>query len=101
MAKRLMMILLFVGALGMAGLINPSTAEARHGCHRGYGGYGGGVGSYYYGGPALQRSYYGGSFYTPYQSYYYGGPRVYGGPGYYGGGGLYLNSPGAGLYIRF
>lgn len=92
MAKRLMMVVLFVGAMGLASLAAPSTAEAR-GCHRGHGGF-------YRGGPVHSRSFYGGGYYAPRRAYY-GGGGFYGGPGFYGGYGRGFYGGGSGLYIRF
>lgn len=89
MAKRLMMVMLFVGAIGMASLATSSTAEAR-GCYRG-GGWGGHYHSY---GPVYRSNYYGGGFYAPRQSFYGGGP-------YWGGGGYHYGAPRGGVYIRF
>ncbi|WP_425396147.1 hypothetical protein [Aeoliella sp.] len=89
MAKRLLMVMLFVGAIGVASLVTADTAEARHRCYRG--GYG-----HYYGGPVVTRSYYGGGFYAPRRAYY--APRVYG-PGWYGPSGLYMNGYRGGIYV--
>ncbi len=91
MAKRFVMVALCVGALGLASLAAPSTADAR-GCYRSPG--------RYYGGPVYGRSFYRGGFYAPYRSYY-GGPGFYGGPGYYGGGGFYYGGHRGGVYVRF
>lgn len=92
MAKRLTMVVLFIGAIGLASLITPSTADAR-GCYRGGGGFYRGGG--FYGSPVYGRSYYRGDYYAPYRSYYRGGPGYWGGPGFYYG------SPRGGIYFRF
>ena len=92
MAKRLTMVVLFVGAIGLASLITPSTAEAR-GCYRSYGGH-------YHRGPVYSRSYYGGGYYAPYRTH----PRSYyhhHHHDYWGGSGLYYGGHRGGLYIRF
>ncbi|MCO6047183.1 hypothetical protein NG895_25065 [Aeoliella sp. ICT_H6.2] len=94
MAKRFLMVMLFVGAIGAASLMTADSAQARH-RHCGYGGgYGGG----YYGGPVHGRAYYGGGYYAPRRAYY--APRVYS-PGWYGPSGLYMNGYRGGIYVRW
>ena len=87
MAKRLLMIMLCVGALGAASLVVPQSAEARG---RYY------APRHYAPAPVYRGNYYRGSYYAPRSVYY--GPRYYT-PRYYGGGGVYLNGPRTGIYI--
>jgi hypothetical protein len=82
MFKRIALALMFVGALSMASIVTPNTAQAHRGWRRPYV-------SYYYGPP--RYSYYG----APYRTYYRGwyGPRYYR-PYYYGyGPGVYYHGP--------
>lgn len=91
MAKRLLMVMLFVGAIGVASLVTADAAQARH-RHCGYGGG-------YYGGPVHRHAYYGGGYYAaPRRGYY--APRAYG-PGWYGPSGLYMNGYRGGIYVRW
>ena len=61
MMKRILLALTFVAALGAAAVGMASTAEAGHGCHRGYGGHGYRAfhsDNYYSGGYGPRFSYY-------------------------------------------
>ena len=100
MFKRMMVVMLFVGAIGAASLLTAGNAEAhrhRHGC--GYGGYG-------YGGPVAVPVYRSG-FYGAYPAPRAYSARYYGNPGWYGPSGLYQSGyrgnyyGGSGIYIRF
>ncbi|QDU53883.1 hypothetical protein [Aeoliella mucimassa] len=96
MAKRVLMMLLFVGALGAASLMMPNTAEARG--HR----YGPPVRHYHNHGRVQHRGYYAprAAYYAPrYYAPRYYAPRVYAPRYNYGGGGVYLNGARGGLYI--
>jgi hypothetical protein len=96
MLKRTVLALTFVAALCAAGFGMSGTAQARHGCGYGGGGYYGGSGYGHGGYYSSYRPYYGGYGYRS----YYGGHGHHGGYGHHGHHGHHDHGH-SGLYFSF